>query len=222
MIKLVVFDWNGTLLADTLACMDADNCVLNTFGGKQVDLRTYRETIIIPAIDFYVEHGCKREQLQKGSEKLGKVFHTFYEPRVVKARTRKNAHKLLKWLKDHNIDSTILSNHTVEGISFQLKRLQIEKYIKELLANTILDSSMKKRNKTEKLLQYFEKSNLKSSEVVIIGDSPEEIEMGKSISITTVAITNGYYSKRRLVLSNPDYVIDNLNELITIIKSKNY
>lgn len=218
MIKLIVFDWNGTLIADTKACMDTDNHVLKVFGGKQVGLNTYRNSINIPAIDFYVDHGCNRELLQKESEKLGNVFHTYYETRVAKIRTRRNADMLLKWLNDHNIDSIILSNHTVEGIRFQIKRLSIEKYFKEIIANTALDSSMKHRNKKIKLLHYFKKSQLKPSEVIVIGDSPEEIEMGKQYQINTVAITEGYYSKRRLIMSKPDFLINNLDELINIVK----
>ncbi|MFA6549934.1 MAG: HAD family hydrolase, partial [Candidatus Gracilibacteria bacterium] len=69
MKKLIVFDWNGTLLSDTQACMEADNHVLKAFGGKSVDLKTYRDTIVIPAIDFCVQHGCNRKEIQQKSQK---------------------------------------------------------------------------------------------------------------------------------------------------------
>ena len=98
MIKRLIFDWNGTLIADTLACMEADNHVLKAFGGRPVDLNSYRDTIIIPAINFYVEHGCDREELIKNSKKVGETFHRYYEPRVLKIRTRRNAKKLLEFL----------------------------------------------------------------------------------------------------------------------------
>ena len=219
MIKLVVFDWNGTLLADTLACMDADNHLIKAFGGQPTGLKKYRETVIIPAIDFYVQHGCDREYFLNNMEKAGKIFHEFYEPRAERVRTRKNAKKLLQWLQAKNIESVILSNHTVQGISAQLKRLKIEKYFTELLANDSLDSSMKKRNKKEKLEILFKKSGLQKDEVIIVGDSPEENEMGKHIGIFTVSIKNGYYSTPRLRKSNPDYLIDNLSDLQKIIES---
>ncbi len=128
MIKLVVFDWNGTLIADTLACMAAYNHVLNIFGGREVNLKTFRSTIILPVIDFYIKHGCKRIELLQNSKKLGEIFHAYYESRVLKLRTRRNARKLLEWLYKHNIESIILSNHTEKGIKSQLQRLHIEKY----------------------------------------------------------------------------------------------
>ena len=219
MIKLVVFDWNGVLLADTLACMAADNHVLKVFGGRPVNLKQYRDTIIIPAISFYTRHGCNRQELQNNTKELGNVFHEYYEPRASKCRSRKGAMKLLQWLSKKQIKSIILSNHTVHDINYHLKRLKFEKYISELLANTKGDTSMKERTKSLKLKHYIKNQNYKANEVMIIGDSPEEVEMGKSAGIRTVSITGGYYSTSRLKKANPHFLVDTLVDLIKIIKN---
>jgi phosphoglycolate phosphatase-like HAD superfamily hydrolase len=218
MIKLVTFDWNGTLLADTRACMDADNHVLKTFGGNPVDLKTYRDTIIIPAIDFYTLHGCDREELEAKYEEVGRTFHEFYEPRASRCRTRIGTRKALEFLKRQSIDSIILSNHTLGGIGFQLRRLKISDYISHVLANSELDSSMKERNKQKRLSQFLGSRDYESDEVIIIGDSPEEVEIGKALGLRTVAITDGYYSTPRLEASGPDHLITNIKELIGVVK----
>ncbi|MDO8657370.1 MAG: HAD family hydrolase [Candidatus Levybacteria bacterium] len=221
MIKLVVFDWNGTLIADTLTCMAAYNHVLDIFGGKEVNLKAFRSTMVFPVIDFYIKHGCKRKELLQSSKKLGEIFHTYYESSVLKLRTRKNTKKLLEWLYQHNIELIILSNHTEEGIKSQLQRLRIKKYFSIVLANIALDSFMKLRNKKEKLEHYLEQHKLKTSEVIIIGDSKEELEMGKHIGVKTVAITNGFSTVSQLKRANPDYLIDNLKQLITFVEKTN-
>ena len=218
MIKTIVFDWNGVLLADTRACWAADNHVLRTFGGKPVSLKIYQDTMIIPAVDFYCQHGCDKGELIKNYQKLGKVFHDYYEPRVAKCRSRKGALELLKWLKDKSIASIILSNHTVEGIEFQLERLKLADHIGQIFANGRQDNSMKARNKAEKLKQLIKDKNYKNEEILIIGDSPEEIEMGKSLGIATVAITGGYYATHRLKQSQPYYLINHLSELEAILE----
>ena len=217
MIRLVVFDWNGTLLSDTIACMDADNHVIKFFGGNPVDLKNYRATVTIPSIDFYSQHGCKRSSLIKQSKKLGKIFHSFYEERAKKCRARKGAKKLLEWLHKNSICSIILSNHTAKGIVFQLKRLKLDKYIKYILANDKLDTSMMKRNKTEKLEKYINENKIKKNQILIIGDSPEESEISQALHIKSVLITDGYYSTPRLKNSKPDFIINNLSELKNII-----
>ena len=218
MKKLVVFDWNGTLLSDTRACMDADNHILKVFGGRPVDLKTYRDTIIIPAINFYVAHGCNREELTNNSQRLGEVFHAFYEPRAAKCRSRKGARELLEWLSSNNIRAIILSNHTTKGIDFQIKRLGVKKHISEVVANSGLDSSMKGRNKKEKLEHYLSQHDVNPFDVLIVGDSMEEVEIGRSLGLTTVAISEGYYSVARIKKSNPDFLIHNLMQLTDILK----
>ena len=221
MIKLVVFDWNGVLIADTEASLDADNHILEVFGGTPVDLKTYRETVIIPSLSFYVMHGVDKQKLVKNTGKWAKIFHEFYEARVAKCRSRQNARKLLKWLKGQSIKSIVLSNHTVKGIGFQLKRLGIKDYISEVLANPAEETSLYDRNKQEKLEDYVKRNGYEKGEILIIGDSPEEIEMGKALGIANVAITQGYYSTSRLKASNPDFLIANLGELIGIVQGLN-
>lgn len=217
MIKLVVFDWNGTLIADTSACFEADNYILKFFGGHRVDLKTYRSTIIIPAINFYAMHGCNRVALENNYEKLGQVFHSAYEPRVSRCRTRRGTKNLLRWLKKNSIKTIILSNHTIEGVKTQLRRLKIDNYFDDIIANTKLSSSMKGRNKREKLRKYLAYNKINTRDVIIIGDSPEEVEIGKSLQIKSCAITNGYYSTARLKSAKPDYLIHNLIDLKNIL-----
>lgn len=219
MIKTVIFDWNGTLIADTIPCMAADNHVIKTFGGKPVNLPEYRNTIIIPSMTFYLLHGCNQSEMENNPQKIGKTFHSFYEPRVKNVRTRKGAKKLLNYLKKNHINSIILSNHTTCGIEKQLKRLNLEKFFTDLLANSALDTSMKKRNKKEKLADYLQQKNLKPQETIIIGDSPEEVEIGKSLGVKTISITDGYYSTLRLKNTHPDYIVNNLSSIINIIKN---
>lgn len=219
MKKLVVFDWNGVLLADTRACWDADNKVIKTFGGKAITLKQFRDTWRIPGLDFLVQHGCRREYLEKNVKSLADTFKKAYEPRAAKCRTRQGARKLLEGLSENSIRSVILSNHTLESISGHLKRLKIEKYFSAVLANEHQANPMKRRNKKEKLEKYLKQNGIKSETAIIIGDSTEEIEIGKELGLATVAITNGFYSTARLKAAKPDYLIHNLGEVLKIIEN---
>jgi hypothetical protein len=44
----VILDWNGTLIADAHACWEADNLVIDAFGGRPVGLAARRETLDLP------------------------------------------------------------------------------------------------------------------------------------------------------------------------------
>jgi len=220
MVNLVTFDWNGTLLADTQACMDAGNHVIETFGGTPVPRKRYTEIFDFPSIDFYYAQGCDREVLL--IPESARVFHDFYEQRASKCRTRRGAREVLSWLNDEAIDSVILSNHMQDAIITQLQRLGIEGYIAEVLANTELRDTQTGKNKIERMVDYLSRTNHDPANAVIVGDSPEDVGIGKTLGMGTIAITDGYFSTPRLRASNPDYIVGNLAEIIRILENHQY
>ena len=216
MIKLVVFDWNGVLIADTQAVVDIDNHLLEMYGRKPITVRQYREIFTMPVKDFFYALGFSEKEMEKESENIQRQFHELYEARIAKIRTRSGARHLLEFLKERNIASIILSNHTKEGLETQLKRLRIDQYFSRVITND-MHTTMQRKNKADKLADIVKNSPYAGSEILVIGDSPEETEAGKRAGIKTVAITGGYYSVRRLKKANPDYLIHNLTELISIV-----
>lgn len=81
-----------------------------------------------------------------------------------------------------------------------------------------MDSSIKGRSKLEKLRNYMQDNKLSKEEVLIVGDSLEEIEIGKELGIRTVAVTDGFCSTKRLKAAKPDYLINSLKEIVKIVK----
>ena len=58
--------------------------------------------------------------------------------------------------------------------------------------------------------------NLNPDTCVMIGDTEIDIQTAKAANITSIAVTYGYRSKEELETLNPDYTINNLNELLKI------
>lgn len=221
MIKLVAFDWNGTLLSDTRACWEGANVELIAAGAKPVSLLRWRQTFTMPYIETLVANGVKREQGIKNSKKLAAAFHGFYEPRASKCRTRAGVRESLLWLRKQKILSMIFSNHTMVGIEAQLKRLKIRDHMDVVLAHVDQDGAVHNKNKGQKLFQYVNSKKFKPNEIVIVGDTEEELEIGKHYGCHTIAITGGYNTTSRLKKHHPDFLINNMKDLIPIIKKLN-
>lgn len=217
MIKLVVFDWNGVLIADAQADADAVSHVLERFGRKPISLKQFREIFEIPARNMYLRAGLSGDELDREWKRASDLFHEYYEPRIARVRTRHGARQLLEWLEKHGIECVILSNHTTEGIEFQLQRLKIGSFFSTILANDTYNA-MKSQNKIEKLTAFLKARSFGHKSVLIIGDSPEETKVGKQLGLHTVAITGGYVSTRRLREAEPDHLIHKLPDMIDIIK----
>ena len=218
MIKLVAFDWNGTIFADTYAIYKSDNEVAKLLKIEPVSFKAFQKYFDVPVKNFYLALGVSEEELDKRSAQIAKSFHTYYETRSSKLRSRAGARELLEWLSKNHINCVIFSNHIVESIKKQLKRLRLEKYFLEVIANSHIESALKGRSKQGKLKSYLNNKNFLAEEVLIIGDTTEEVEIGKELGITTVALTSGNCSITRLKAAKPDYLIHNLKDTIGIVR----
>lgn len=221
MIKLVAFDWNGTLLSDTRACWEGANIELIAAGVKPISLQRWRQTFTIPYIECLVDNGVDRKTGIKNAQKLANAFHSFYEPRASKCRTRGGVREILTWLQKNKILSMIYSNHTMVGIEAQLKRLKIRAHMDIILAHSTQAGAVHSKNKGQKLYDYVKTKKLKPKEVLTVGDTEEEMEIGKHYGYHTVAITGGYNTTARLKKHRPDFLIHNMLELKKIIKGLN-
>jgi len=210
----VVFDWNGTLLADTQCCLRATNAVLKRLGRRTVTLEQYRQYAIVPIAHMYHAFGCDAEELTRRAVEIHDLWNGVYNAGARKARLRRGARGVLDALRELQQRVLILSNHTVANISGHTRRLGVHACFDAILANDKVGGAFTKRGKGERLPTYLKENGIKSG--IIIGDSEEEVEIARAHDFVSVAITGGVCSTRRLAAAKPDYMIRNLNEIPVI------
>lgn len=218
MVKLVAFDWNGTLIADAIYTFQGVNLALKKLGRKPITYKEFLDVSQVPVVNIYTSFGLSKEEFLKNSKEIAALFHEIYEEKVKKVRTRAGARQILAYLKKHRIKPLIFSNHTISGIGYQLKRLKLGEI--EVLANKENHTSFIK-SKESMFKAYIKKFKLTPQEIMLVGDSTEEVEIGKGLGTVTVAFQGGYTSLKRLLKAKPDYLISNLGELVEIIDAIN-
>ena len=57
MIKLVAFDWNGTLFDDSESAVEAENIVLRKLNLRPSSLREFQATYTIPIRQYWINRG---------------------------------------------------------------------------------------------------------------------------------------------------------------------
>ncbi len=215
--KLFVFDWNGTLLADTVPSWKAGNVCLEFYGAEAISLKTHRETFCFPIIPFYEKHGVSEETVLERRDEGNAVFQDTYEQLAAGARTRHGARDLLEYLSEQGAECIILSNYITERIERHLKRLNIEHYFSYVSAHdcngtTILQST----TKVLRLRDYMSESGHAPENTIIIGDTMEEPEIARALGITSIGITDGYISRARLRQAAPDHIVHRLDEIVKL------
>ncbi len=219
--KLIVFDWNGTILSDTLPAWKASNACLEFFNAEPISLKRYRETFNFPILHFYKLNGCSVDKVLERKDEANTLFYETYEAMVKTARTRTGARGLLEWITHHNMSCIILSNYQVAPIEAQLERLKIDRYFQHINANRDDGTSiLHATSKAERLSAYMLKRNYKPEDTVIIGDSAEEPEIARHLGLTSIGITDGCISRARLKAANPDHIVHHLRDVTVILSEK--
>ena len=218
-IKLIVFDWNGTVFADTVATYNSSADTIEYFTKKRISINRFRETFEVPIQKYYAHNGVEKSLFEKNQKVLMNMFHKNYEKREKTCRSRSGIKKVLEWLNKNKIEKIILSNHTTRKINSQLKRIKLNVYFDKVLAN---DSHYQTGNldKKKRLMKFLKENKFKKDEVLIIGDTVEEINIAENIGIKVVSITSGFNSANRLKKATPDYLINNMAELISIVEKE--
>lgn len=218
--KLIVFDWNGTILSDTIPCWKASNACLEFFGVEPISLKRYRETCHFPVIHFYKLNGACVDTVLARQKEANALFYEHYTTLAKNARTRSGVRALLHWLEQRDMDRTILSNYVTPEIEKQLHRLKIDHYFSHVCGNGDGHTVLEHTTKPKRLSDYMLKRGYHAANTWLIGDSTEEPEIAHKLGLKSISITGGYFSTSRLKAANPNFLVNNLKDVIEILENE--
>ena len=219
--KLAVFDWNGTLIADTRIAWVASNKCLEFFNKPPITFEQQLETFDFPIIHYYKNNGVSVDDVLKYKDESNQIFQDSYDELAANARTRRGTRDLLDWLTGHDVDCIILSNYLTEKIEAHLQRLKIRQYFGHISAHNCDGTSiLNTTNKLERLSDFMVKRGYQPDNTFIIGDSKEEPDIGRHMGITSIGITGGCINEKRLRAAKPDHVIRSLSAVKPLLQEK--
>jgi phosphoglycolate phosphatase-like HAD superfamily hydrolase len=210
--KTIIFDWNGTLLADTQACIRATNKVLAMLDVPRISLAKYRKHYTMPLDRLYHAIGCDPKMLAAREHEVHPLWHATYDAGAL--RLRRGAKPMLKSVRAAGHESIILSNYVTQKIDTQARKLGIRDHFREIIAFEARDSTFRRRGKGDRLKDYIRGKRVSGG--IIVGDSEEEIEIGRALGLVTVAVLDGMCSAQRLRAMKPDFLVRNLNRIPAI------
>jgi phosphoglycolate phosphatase-like HAD superfamily hydrolase len=216
----IVFDWNGTLLDDLYPALAAHNAVLRMMGVDEISAERYQSDYNVPFIKMYESAGCEMTQLAAREKEVHATFHATYDEAVKAVPLRQGAEATLRFLRDAGAHIIVLSNHTVAAITAQAKQLGILGYFSAVLANDVNGVAYKKRGKDLRLKDYMQAHHLAGG--FIVGDTIEEIEIGRDYDLQSFAITGGMCSTGRLDAEKPHHLITSLTEIQPILRQRGF
>ncbi|MEX6690679.1 phosphonatase-like hydrolase [Danxiaibacter flavus] len=225
MITMVVFDMAGTTV-------DENNVVY----------KTVREAINEEGFDFSLEQvlevGAGKEKLQaiksvlalvgKQDDNLAnKIFENFRQKLENAYRTQdifeqSNATRLFHTLKQQGIKVVLNTGYNRETAETLVEKIgwKIGDDIDALVTASDVGEN---RPKPDMILYAMKQLGVSDAkEVIKVGDSSIDVEEGKNAGCSiNIGITTGAHTYEQLKAADPEYIINDLLELLPIVKTAN-
>jgi len=190
-LKHIIWDWNGTLLDDTLASVHAINTMLTRRGLACLDVTYYREVFGFPVIDFYrtINFPLERENWNS----VAREFHDLFlaEPSL---RLHDGACDVLEHVQQHGLPQSILSASEQGILDNLLDGFGIRAYFTEVFGV----DNMHGVSKMELGRSLLQKLALSPEHVLLIGDTLHDAEVAQALGIQCVLVAQGHQSMPRL------------------------
>ncbi len=214
-MKLCIFDLDGTLL-DTLSVIaDNSNYVIEKYNYKPIDKELFTSFI-----------GNGAGELMKSIARYRNIDSSLFDDMYS---------EFLKRYDENPIGDTVVFDgitDLVEKLKASGKQLAVltnkphnaaVSSVTEFFGDNIFDaiigqkeSLMRKPHPecVEILLKDFA---VTKEDAIMIGDSDVDIATGKNAGISTCAVSWGFKSREELLALEPDYLVDNTDELLRIL-----
>ena len=207
----IIFDFDGTLADTNRGIIGTFQATMDKMGLPRVDEEKIKSTIGLPLKqNFTVAAGMSDEEADKAVEIYRELFNGIAIPLT---QLFPGVEEVLKTLSERKVPMAIASSRSTKSLRELCSVLGVTKYISE---DFIFGVETVARPKPAPDLVYviLGKLGAKPEETLVIGDATYDIEMGKAAGCHTCAVSYGNQSARQLTTAMPDYILDDLRNLI--------
>lgn len=200
--RQIVWDWNGTLLDDVQASVNAINRLLADRSLPPTDSERYRETFGFPVRNYYTAIGFRLEC--EDWDALARDYHALFlaDPSI---RVRPEAFPVLQFCRNAGIGLSVLSA-SEQSI---LRRMLADGGLTRLFQQIQGVDNLHGRSKVETGRQLIARLCCPAREILFVGDTLHDHEVATAMGCDCVLIAQGHQTRARL-LSAGCPVIDSL------------
>lgn len=189
--QIVLWDFNGTILDDVEAGIDAVNELLCERGYSPIPSRAaYQESFGFPIRDYYARIGFDFEK--HPYEVLAPLWVEKYLRYVKDARLFEDVRATFLKLSECGVRQIVLSATEREMLEGQLRDLGILDVFEEVLGLDNIHAA----SKLSLAKAWREKHQ--NERILLIGDTDHDVETAREIGVECVLVARGHQSRARL------------------------
>lgn len=218
MIKLVIFDFDGTLVDSAEDIMSAANKLLDSYGHSQLTFHQIREHIGAGFSPFIRSVAGSRADDEDFKEQIFQEFQNIYDEELInKTRFYEGFEDFFEEFQKKAVSKIgIVSNKPEYQVRRILKALGVEEsHLVEIFGG---DRFEHKKPHPFPLQEMMTLAGVEPEETVMIGDSKADVHAAVAAGTHFVGVLFGYNSKEALEGFGAEHFIQHFNELLPLLE----
>lgn len=205
----IIFDFDGTI-ADTLETIATlYNAIAADYNCNEVNYDDKERFRSMNTQNFLHECGIPLIKIPTLSIKIKKEL----KKEIKNIKPIPGMIEVLHKLKKLGFKLGVLSSNSVANINLFLQHNTLENVF------DFVHSGKNIFGKDKTLSKILSKYKIDKSNVIYVGDETRDIDALKRIKIPIIAVSHGFNSHEILKTKNPDYLVDNPEELLNVLQS---
>jgi len=211
MLKLIIFDIDGTIVDAYTAIEKSLNYTLGKLGYPKAKTHVVRRAVGHGDKNF-VEYFVEKKDVKEGVE----LYRAHHKKALLKySKVIPGARQLLRGLKEKGYKLAIASNRPPKFSMILLEHLDLVKYF-----DVIACAKDKTEIKPKPFLipRILKKLDVKKEEALYVGDMTVDVHAGHNAGVRVVAVLGGSSSHSELKASRPCGITRKLSNLLQVVK----
>ncbi|MEX2013283.1 MAG: HAD family hydrolase [Candidatus Levyibacteriota bacterium] len=208
-IKLFIFDWSGTLSDDRIPVQTAFNRVAVELGLKPIeDLAEWLKK----SVKVFENEYSKQLKKTKSPNEIRQLYYRHFSTlrdEGIKPIIYDTSIEVLNTIRSKGKKLALLSSHPNESLLKEIEEYGVKNYFDKVLGG-ILD-------KSTGMVQICRDLKVDIKNAAYVGDMIGDIKAARRAKMISVALAQGYHDRDTLLSKKPDYLFDNLAEIVSIL-----
>ena len=217
-IQLVQFDLDGTLIDSLPQLWQAVNIMLKEQGFAQVKEQAVKhwvgngaDTLVARALSYALGYTPSHDRQQIARAGFDAAYASLAGQDIV---LYPGVQDTLRQLKAAGKTLALVTNKPYRFVPDILASTGLGEYFSQTLGG---DSLPLKKPDPAPLLQICARLNIAPMHSIMVGDSENDVLAAKAAGMPVVGLTYGYNYGRNIADSDPDWVLDNISDLVELL-----
>jgi HAD superfamily hydrolase (TIGR01509 family) len=202
----VLFDWDGTLIDSYHADANAYLAMFREI-GLDWGLRELEAHYSPDWYTVYRRAGIPEERWDE-ADALWRAYYAKHPSKLISG-----ARQVLQRLgRSHALG--LVTSGDRERVTRQLRKFALTHMFR---ARVCGGDTLEKKPHPAPLRMALQQMKMETEECVYVGDTPEDLEMARSVSMRAIAVLGPFPTERRLRAAKPEFLLKNLGELPALL-----